>query len=82
MDKMSIMEKINAFAEKHNVEVYETMPEGWRVLQGALTAPCGTTWIHNNGSIIQKTKKTALLLDKWLIEKLEEKQNETKYFEF
>ena len=69
---MSITEKINAFAEKHNVKIYETMPEGWKVLHGALTAPCGTTWIHNGGSIIKKTMKTALLLDKWLLEQMEE----------
>ena len=66
------MEKINAFAKKHNVEVFKTMPEGWKVLKGALTAPCGTAWICNGGSIVKKTMKTALLLDKWLLEQVEE----------
>ena len=64
---MTVLEKINAFVEKRNVQIYDTMPEGWKVLQGALTAPCGTTWINNGGSIINKTMETALLLDEWFM---------------
>lgn len=71
MDIKKIMEKINSFANEKDKKIYTEIPEGWKVDTGALTAPCGTQWIHDCGSIIQRTRKTALLLDKWVIKELE-----------
>lgn len=28
--------------------VYDKMPEGWKITEGALTAPVGYAWIDNN----------------------------------
>ena len=34
-----------------HIPVYDRMPEGWRKIQGALTAPRGYAWIHNGKSL-------------------------------
>lgn len=39
--------KIKEYAIKNNIDMYETIPQGWKVLDGALTAPRGTVWISN-----------------------------------
>ena len=36
------------------IKVYESMPKGWSVIKGALTAPSGYVWIHNEKSIFSK----------------------------
>lgn len=61
------MEKIDEFAKEHNVPIYEEMPEGFHINEGAMTAPDGAKWIKDNGSILQKTVNTGLLLDKEMI---------------
>lgn len=33
-----------------NVNIYETIPEGWGKLKGAVTAPKGYVWIWNRKS--------------------------------
>lgn len=43
------------------VPVYESMPEGWKEIWGAQTAPNGYVWIWNRKSIFSKELKTALL---------------------
>lgn len=39
-------ERINEFL-KAGVRFFDTMPDGWKVLEGAKTAPSGYVWIHN-----------------------------------
>lgn len=36
------------------IEIYETMPKGWKVLEGATTAPKGYVWIWNVKSLFPK----------------------------
>lgn len=67
MKNNNTMEKIEEFAEKHNVPIYEEMPEGFHINEGALTAPVGAKWIKDNGSVLEKTVKRGLLLDKEMI---------------
>lgn len=42
-------------------DVYETMPDGWCEIAGAMTAPLGFKWIFNNTSVFSKNYKSALL---------------------
>lgn len=39
-------QRIEAF-RMAGVRFFDTMPEGWKVVQFATTAPNGYTWIHN-----------------------------------
>lgn len=39
-------ERINEL-RKAGVRFFDAMPDGWKVLTGATTAPNGYTWIHN-----------------------------------
>lgn len=55
--------EIKKFAQDHNVPIYTKMPEEFHINEGALTAPIGTQWIQDNGSILHKTIKRGLLLD-------------------
>lgn len=57
------IEEIKKFAQNHNVPIYTKMPEEFHINEGALTAPIGTQWIQDNGSILHKTIKRGLLLD-------------------
>lgn len=45
--------------------VYEKLPEGWIILKGATTAPCGYKWIRSTKSIFDKNKKLAFLKEEW-----------------
>lgn len=43
-------------------KIYDSIPEGWRELKYAVTAPNGYSWIYNSVSILnQKERKIALL---------------------
>ena len=44
-----------------NITRYDKMPKGWKVLQGAMTAPKGYIWIWNGKSIFKKEYQHALL---------------------
>ncbi len=39
--------KIKEYAEKNNIDIFKSIPEGWSMLNGALAAPIGTVWISN-----------------------------------
>lgn len=54
--------KIREYAEEHNIDVYEIIPDGWDILHGALTAPRGTVWMSNMKSFKSGARKQALLL--------------------
>lgn len=45
----------------NQVPVYESMPEGWEEITGALTAPSGYVWIYNCKSPFGKEYRHALL---------------------
>ena len=44
-----------------DVPVYDEMPEGWKEIEGALTAPNGYVWIWNCKSRFSKEFRHALL---------------------
>jgi hypothetical protein len=44
-----------------DVPRYDEMPDGWRVLHGAMTAPNGYIWIWNGKSVFTKEYRHALL---------------------
>lgn len=43
------------------VEVFEEMPDGWKQLKGASTAPYGYIWIWNGKSLFHGEYRTAFL---------------------
>lgn len=57
------LEKIMQYSERHNVEVYESMPPGYSVIPGASTAPLGSVWISNGKSRFDHERRVALLLE-------------------
>lgn len=61
---MDEFNRIIEFAIKNDVELYTSMPSGWRRVMGALTAPRGSMWIYNGKSNFSKERKTALLVKK------------------
>lgn len=44
-----------------DVPRYDKMPEGWKEIKGASTAPNGYVWIWNRKSIFRKDFRHALL---------------------
>lgn len=46
-------------------KVYKEMPKGWKVIDGALTAPLGLVWVHNCKSRFdgKHEHRQALILD-------------------
>lgn len=53
--------KVKEYAEKNNIELLTEIPNGWKDI-GGITAPIGSTWISNNGSFRDRSRKIALLL--------------------
>ena len=45
----------------NKIEVVNNIPNGWKILEGATTAPKGYKWIYNNKSLFSKKRKKALL---------------------
>lgn len=54
--------KIKEYAIKNNINMYKTIPQGWGVLNGALTAPIGTVWVSNMESFKSGKLKRGILL--------------------
>ena len=46
---------------KNGVKFLNSMPEGWKEIKGATTAPNGYKWIFNGKSIFSKEYEHALL---------------------
>ena len=67
--KNSTMDNIEEFAKEHNVPVYGEMPEGFHIMEGAMTAPPGAKWITDDAPVLEK--KRGLLLDKEMIRLLQ-----------
>lgn len=55
--------KIKEYAEKYNINIYKSIPKGWKELRGALTAPMGTIWISNDESFTSRNRKQAILIN-------------------
>lgn len=43
------------------VKILNKLPNGWRVIEGALTAPIGYKWVNNGKSVFSKEYRQALL---------------------
>lgn len=54
--------RIKEYAIKNNIDIYESIPEGWKELNGCLTAPRGTVWISNMELFKSGNRKEAILL--------------------
>lgn len=54
--------KIIEFAEKNDIELYKTIPQGWSELKNCVTGPIGTVWISNMESLKSGNRKRAILL--------------------
>ena len=53
--------KIKEYAIKNNIQIYKTIPEGWKELNGCLTAPIGTVWISNIATFRSGNRKRGVL---------------------
>lgn len=53
--------KIKEYAETKNIDIYKSIPEGWKMLNGCLNAPRGTVWISNMESWRSGNMKRAIL---------------------
>jgi hypothetical protein len=58
---MTKTERFIAYFKNSGVKFLDTMPEGWKEIKGAMTAPNGYIWIFNGKSIFSKEYKQALL---------------------
>jgi len=54
--------KIKEYAIKNNIQIYKAIPEGWKELNGCLTAPIGTVWISNIATFKSENRKRGILL--------------------
>lgn len=58
---MNKSEKRLASLKKQGVEIFDKMPDGWKEIKGATTAPNGFAWIHNCQSPFTGEYKHALV---------------------
>ena len=58
---MTKTEKRIAYFKELGVQFLDKMPEGWKEIDGAKTAPNGYVWISNGKSIFSKEYEHALL---------------------
>lgn len=59
--KMSKEERIDWFARRHNMEKYNEVPEGWRIIHNTI-APEGSEIISNGQTIKSGRRKRGLLI--------------------
>jgi len=60
--------RVSGFAMREDVELYTSMPAGWRRIIGAVTAPSGSMWIYNGKSLFSRERKIALLVKEECLE--------------
>ena len=53
--------KIKEYAKEHNIDIFKSIPAGWEILNGCLTAPMGTVWISNMKLFKSEDRKEAIL---------------------
>lgn len=46
---------------KFEVDLYSSLPQGWKEDKGATTAPVGFAWINNGKSLIKGERKSGLI---------------------
>lgn len=44
-----------------NRTILDHVPKGWKILEGAMTAPRGYKWIYNGESLFSGKRKAALV---------------------
>lgn len=44
-----------------NIKIYKSIPDGWKVREGATTAPNGFVWIWNVKSLFSSEYRAALV---------------------
>ena len=49
--------------KKREIEYVESVPKGYKKIEGAMTAPLGYTWYSNGKSLLDKERKTILVKD-------------------
>lgn len=54
--------KIKEYAIKNNVDIYNTIPQGWEKLNGCFSAPRGTIWVSNMELFKSGNLKRGILL--------------------
>lgn len=52
------------------LKVYNQLPKGWKIINGALTAPLGYIWISNNQSRFKGQRKSGIIKTKNLKEEI------------
>lgn len=50
--------------------LYDRLPDGWKIIKGAMTAPSGYIWIHNGKSLFGGEYKHGIIA----MENLEEEK--------
>ena len=58
---MTKTERLISYFKESGVKFLNFMPEGWKEINGAMTAPNGYKWIFNGKSVFSKEYKHALL---------------------
>ncbi|HCL4455256.1 TPA: hypothetical protein N2D10_003283 [Clostridium botulinum] len=54
--------KIREYAKERNIDIYKSIPNGWEILNGALSAPIGTVWVSNMELFKSGNLKRGILL--------------------
>lgn len=55
------MDDRHSLLDNPKVRKLDSLPEGWRVMDGALTQPNGWVWANNGKSIESGKRETALV---------------------
>lgn len=50
-----------AMCKDNQIKILDTIPEGWKVIEGATTAPNGYKWIYNCKSLFDKEYRQAIV---------------------
>lgn len=82
MDKHEVKKVINRIKDSskyYGVKCYKEMPEGYKPIKRALTAPKGAIWAYNGESILSGKRKKCLVLEQWFKKEMDKcKQNKLK----
>lgn len=68
MDKHEVKKIINRIKDSskyYGVKCYKEMPEGYKPIKRALTAPKGAIWAYNGESILSGKRKKCFVLEPW-----------------
>lgn len=68
MDKHEVRKVINRIKDSskyYGVKCYKEMPEGYKPIKRALTAPKGAIWAYNGETILSGKRKKCFVLEPW-----------------